>query len=489
MKYVFIINPNAGKSSSFFIVKNTIDEYFQNRNQDYVAYETQREKHATEIVRDELSRSGGEKIRFYVAGGDGTVNEVINGIGVNPLAEMGVIPVGSGNDFIKTFGKKEDFLHLENQFNGTVTKVDLIKTTSSYSVNICSVGLDANVCYNVINFKKMPMVNGSLAYDMALAKSLFSKLGQDLKIEIKTKDGLREYGGNYLFALAASGQWYGGGYHGAPRAIANDGLLDFILIKTPSMAKLLGLISIYKKGEHLESPKFKKYLTYIRGTEMKIIGEKPFICNNDGECEKLTEENYKIIPNALNFVLPWGMSYGKNEIETERLVLRNWNDSDGDSFDKIMSSVEIMTTAGAKPVKTREESDARLAEFIRNSDAFAIVIKATGEVIGACKYQEDHRRPLIRSKTLGYEILPEHQNKGYMTEALKALVENAFVKLDLDILGIGHSVDNVKSQRVIEKSGFKLEGIIKKSFKRYDEAEFDEKVYSITKEEFYSDIY
>lgn len=114
-------------------------------------------------------------MRIFAVGGDGTLSEVAAGaIGMENV-EVGVIPCGSGNDYIKTFGEIEKFLSPEKQLKATSRMVDMIESEGHLSINLCSIGLDAKVAYEMVKFKAVPFLSGSTAYNLALVKVLLGK--------------------------------------------------------------------------------------------------------------------------------------------------------------------------------------------------------------------------------------------------------------------------------------------------------------------------
>lgn len=307
MRYVFIINPKAGSENYLGKIKGVIEEYFKDKENEYKIIETEYKGHAEEITRSEASL--GDEVRIYGFGGDGTLLELTRGAANKENAEIGIFPVGSGNDYIKNYGDREAFMSFENQINGESIYVDGINTEGGAALNICSMGLDAKVAYHMVGFKNIPFVSGPLAYDLSVAKCLMGKIGEELKVTVKTENGNITMEGTYLFALAASGRYYGGGYMGAPLAKTNDGLLDFVLIKKPPLYKIPKLIGIYKSGQHPESEYIKEYLTYVKGYEMEVESQKPAVCNYDGECDIKASEKFTLAKNMIRFILPKGVKY------------------------------------------------------------------------------------------------------------------------------------------------------------------------------------
>jgi len=299
MRYVFIVNPVAGKKNAYYSVFPTIREYFGANGMEFTCYITEKPNHATELAKMESRKA--DPVRIYAIGGDGTLSETAAGAIGRENVEIGIFPCGSGNDYIKNFGEARRFLSLEKQLKAPSRPVDMIHSQGKYSINLCSVGLDARVAYEMVKFKRVPFISGSMAYDFALMKVLAGKLGEHLEIVI---DGAGKYDGTFLFALAGSGKYYGGGYCGAPLAVPDDGLLDFVLIRKPPLYKIPPLINIYKNGGHLKSAKFKDFLTFCRGKKMEIKAPGRAVANFDGECSIIDELCFEVVPKAVNFIVP-----------------------------------------------------------------------------------------------------------------------------------------------------------------------------------------
>ncbi|MGN0519759.1 MAG: diacylglycerol/lipid kinase family protein, partial [Candidatus Fimenecus sp.] len=160
-------------------------------------------------------------------------------------------------------------------------------------------------------FKKLPGVGGEFAYTMSLFYCLFRRLKSEFKIVVDDKE---TYEGTMLFSLCANGRWYGGGYKGAPKAVPNDGLLDFIMVrKTVGRLKLVGLVGKYKRGEHLSWD----FTTFVRGKKMQIFSKKPAAVNVDGECEYVTESTFQVLEGALQVIMPDKAAYLKTVSDGE----------------------------------------------------------------------------------------------------------------------------------------------------------------------------
>ncbi len=302
MKHIFIVNPTSskGKEVKKFIPK--AEEYIQQHPElDAEIYVTKFSGDGMQYVKK--CAETGEKIRFYACGGDGTLYEVVNGSYKYPNTEIAVIPLGSGNDFIRILGKKEDLVDIDAQVNGTVTKFDLIKAGDRVAINQCSMGLDAEICAKQADMKKIPGVNGEAAYTVSLFYCLAKRLNSNFKVTI---DDDKVYEGKMLFSLCANSRWYGGGYMGAPKAVPDDALLDCIIVRnTVSRLKLVTLVNGYKNGKHLDW----EITNFVRGKKMHIESKEPAAVNVDGECQYVTQATFEILEGAANLVIPTTSDY------------------------------------------------------------------------------------------------------------------------------------------------------------------------------------
>ncbi|PRR82690.1 diacylglycerol/lipid kinase family protein [Clostridium vincentii] len=291
MKYLFIVNPVAGKGEGLNYIQE-IKKLF--KEEEYYIEVTKRKGHAIEIAKKYSSESD---YIIYAVGGDGTVNEVVNGI-VGSDSSLVIIPTGSGNDFIRTIDpnyKKKDFLH--KLIGGNTTLVDIIKINEKYFLNIASVGLDADIVYNAIAFKKMKLVKGDMAYIFSVAKTIFGKKGIPLKVKL---DGKEIWDGKVLLLAIANGKCYGGGIKITPNAEIDDGLADVCLVENSNLLKIFRLLPKLATAKHTES---KEVIIY-RAKQIEIEGENIFRVNIDGEIVESDRLIMQVIPKAIKLVIP-----------------------------------------------------------------------------------------------------------------------------------------------------------------------------------------
>ena len=302
MRHIFIINPAAGKNDSSEELRKQIHNL---KTEDAVEiYVTKGAGDARHKAEQEASL--GDEVRIYACGGDGTANEVLTGVQGHPNCAMGIIPLGSGNDFIKALAplKRGDFLNLQNMIDGKVKTIDLMECCGKYSMNVFSVGFDAVVAKNMVKFKRLPFVSGDLAYKLSIVYCLFTKRKHKVKIyvdgELFEKQGYKK---TTLLAIGANGKYYGGGFKAAPLAELDDGYIDFVHSPTLSVLKFICIVGKYKKGMHINNPKLD-FISFKRCKKLSFEAEDPIDINVDGEIFSVNNPTLNIIEGGLNIILP-----------------------------------------------------------------------------------------------------------------------------------------------------------------------------------------
>lgn len=299
MRHVFILNPVAGKNQSALALRDKIEAYFAaHPEMEYSVRLTDGVGAATRIAREECEKGD---VRLYACGGDGTLQETAAGVPIgSPDVELTVIPCGSGNDFVRTFGGGEAFCDLTDLIEGVAVPVDAVDCGDRISLNIAAIGLDAAVGLKMQKYKSWPGVSGSMAYNIAVVDAVCHPIGVDMEIEIDTQDGVVCRKGKYLMTLGANGRYYGGGYQGAPTAVTDDGQLEFVMVKKISRFQIPFILGKYKAGKH----EGVKCIETIRGTSMRVKTAKSMVCTIDGECFTTDSIEFSVIPNAYRLVLP-----------------------------------------------------------------------------------------------------------------------------------------------------------------------------------------
>jgi YegS/Rv2252/BmrU family lipid kinase len=310
MKYAFIVNPASGKgrheSGIVADIKTLIDD---NPDKDIRLYYTGGERDAT-VLADMIASEAGEDIVIFACGGDGTVQEVANGVYGHDNAILGIVPVGSGNDFIREVAKDKsntgDYCDLSLQLKGSDVRLDMIRLSwfeegaekSRLIANGINIGFDGNTAILAHDLKMLPLVTGTGSYMLAVAKNLAAKRGQTLRI---TADGRDFHSGRLLLATAANGGFCGGGVNSCPNADLSDGLIELLAIKDLSRTKFVSLFPKYKAGKLFEIKGVEDIASYtqaksitiepMQGPTMKFVA--------DGEILETGAVRLDIVPGAI----------------------------------------------------------------------------------------------------------------------------------------------------------------------------------------------
>ena len=295
MRYVFIINPTAGKGKGVELLTPLIENYFADKDVNYKIIITSAQGEAKTVAKAEAAV--GDEVAVFACGGEGTCFETVNGIVGHNNVHFGVIPCGSANDFLKYFGDKSHFLDIENMVNGAPLSIDLIKAGENYCINQCSVEMDAMVADDMVLFKRLPGVSGPMAYNLAVVKTFLRKLGITARLKI---DGVSKGDVRCLFAVCANGPVYGGGYISAPYADPADGKLEYTIIDCMSRFKVPAFLKVYSKG----AQEGKKYCKMGKCSVMEIESDKPIPVNFDGEIVRMKSIRFEIVEKALKFIIP-----------------------------------------------------------------------------------------------------------------------------------------------------------------------------------------
>lgn len=172
-------------------------------------------------------------------------------------------------------------------------------------------------------------------------------------------------------------------------------------------------------------------------------------------------------------------------LETERLLLRKFVESDLNDFFEYAKNPNVGPNAGWKPHERMEESAAILKDFIEQDEVWAIVDKDRNKVIGSIGLHNDRMRNCEKVKMLGYVLAEEYWGRGLVAEAAKEVIRFAFEELNLELLSVLHYPFNKRSQRVIEKCGFIYEGTLRHASTVYDGSVYDNVCYSMTRQDYY----
>ena len=207
---------------------------------------------------------------------------------------------GSGNDFVKLFDQPDAFFEIDRLLDAQESTFDMIRCNDDYSLNICSVGLDARIGTDVANYKRIPLLSGFRAYAISTLVNVFRGIAEHCVVEIngETIDG------EHTLICACNGCYYGGGFHPVPEADPTDGLLDVLLVKKVSLLQVAQVIGKYKNGEYKSLPQFVRH---FRTTHLRIRCDKPSAINLDGELRVSDVIDISVAKEKLRFFYPKGL--------------------------------------------------------------------------------------------------------------------------------------------------------------------------------------
>lgn len=310
MKNYFFINPAAGQGKGTEQLAEEIRKAASDLQTECEIYFTEGVYDGQKRARRIAEELNGEAARFYACGGDGTLNEIINGAYGFENIETGCIPIGTGNDTVRYFSEAGDFRSVRAQLSGESVPVDLIRYTgmiegrkqTRYCINMFNVGFDCNVVELAGRLKKKPLISGSFAYLLAILGMFIKKEGIRLKL---TEDEEVLADGEVLLCAVAGGNYCGGGLKTSPQSDLTDGFFDVNIIKNIKRRQFLRLFPIYVKGKHLGMTGLEHIITMKKCTHLKLTpaSESFYLCA-DGEIRIAGEVEFEIVPAAVRFILP-----------------------------------------------------------------------------------------------------------------------------------------------------------------------------------------
>ena len=300
MRHLFIINPAAGSHNQTESYRKKIAEICEARGLDYSIRVSGAPGRCCKIARE--AAQTGKKYRIYACGGDGTLNEVVNGAAGYDNVAVTVFSGGSGNDFARMFSDPNAFRDLERLLDAEEVTFDLIKCNDDFALNICSVGLDARVGHDVANYKRLPLLNGFRAYAVSTVVNVVKGIHEHYIVEV----GGKRFNGQFTMICACNGKYYGGGFCPVPTADPTDGQLEVLLVREVSRLKVAQVVGAYKAGKYADYPDL---IRHFKADQVKIICDKETGINLDGELRTGKEIVFKIADEKLRFFYPKGLTF------------------------------------------------------------------------------------------------------------------------------------------------------------------------------------
>lgn len=317
MKHFFIMNPAAGKGTRFYDLIDEIHKVCDRRKVYYAVHVTERMGEATEFVK-KMCKSSNDPMRFYACGGDGTIKEVAQGMIGYDHAQLGIIPMGTGNDFVRNFEHNEQLFNIDAQLDGEARKIDLIKYNDKYSINVINTGFDCEVAKQVSLNRRSLFVPSKLAYTAGIVQKItqFDTAIVNGRIVF---DGVAHRGDKFQACVFANGCYYGAGYKAAPAARFDDGLIDCCIIDKIPLTTFVKILGNYKAGTHLTDKKVPPIFAYKKCKKVDLHFYRPTDISVDGEIERVKGKvTFSVVKDAVTLSLPKACQ----PVETDPAVIR-----------------------------------------------------------------------------------------------------------------------------------------------------------------------
>jgi len=305
MKHLFIVNPAAGKKNQSVDFVKRIAAYCKPKGLDYETKISAYKGNCTELARQ--AAETGEEYRIYACGGDGTLNEIINGVVGYSNVAVTHFPGGSGNDFIRMFTEPEAFSDLDRLMDAEEALIDTISVNDEmYALNTCSMGIDARIGTEIARYKRIPGVSGSGAYNISTVVNVIKGIHRPCEVDI---DG-KTLTGNQTLICICNGRFYGGGFYPVPDARPDDGLLDVLIIRPVSRFTVAKVVGKYKAGLYKEFPDL---ISHYRVPSLTIRTPEDSVISVDGESLWKKEATFSVSPHKVRFFYPKGTTYINEE--------------------------------------------------------------------------------------------------------------------------------------------------------------------------------
>ena len=302
MRHIFIINPSAGKKGG----AQRLEEDIRALEVPAQIVRTREPGDARRVAR--AAAEGGEPVRLYACGGDGTLNEVVNGAAGFANAAVTNVPIGTGNDFLKIFGKdfRARFSDLRALSEGPQAAMDLIDCNGRLGIDIVCTGVDARIAVDKDSYKVLPLVSGIGAYILSL---IINVLFKPIAVPTVVDCGDLHFDGETTIVCVCSGRYYGGGFMPVGDNMPDDGLLEVLVVRKVSRLTFFRLLRQYGSGKYRSYPDL---IWYRQGFPVTVRSKtrEELVAVVDGEPVRSRELRIGLSDKKVNFFYPAGLSYG-----------------------------------------------------------------------------------------------------------------------------------------------------------------------------------
>ncbi len=292
MNTLFIVNPSAGRGKCFRIWTR-FEEVLQEKATFPYAVRLTRNKGDAEKFSVTAVQEGFERI--ISVGGDGTINEVINGVATANV-QLGILPFGTGNDFAHALYLTKNFQQIMKMLiSPAITPIDLVKINEHYFINAAGIGIDGNVVQYINNHPSIKKI-GKFGYILSAFQTLMQYHPVQLNVTI---DDERSVLSNVWILAIANGPYFGGGMKICPGASLSDGWLDLCIIQNLTKPRFLQLFPLVFTGRHVQ---LKNYVTMRKAKKVTFDIPPHMLMQMDGEMMDSPSVTIEVIPNAIQLI-------------------------------------------------------------------------------------------------------------------------------------------------------------------------------------------
>jgi len=282
---------------------------------------TKKTGHATRLAREAAEKGVG---RIIVFGGDGTVNEVVNGLFeggqlINRKVILGVIPTGTGGDFRRSLGLNGKASQaLEVIRKGHVETIDVGhvaftgnsgQTEERHFANMTGIGLSGDVMRKVNKARRSKSFGSGFAFKFATLSAMIGHKNRMMRLEI---DGQKPIYETACSIHVCNGRFAGGGMMFSPNSELNDGVLDVVLLGDFKVFNFIVESKSLYTGKHIDNPKVQLF----KGKEIRISSESDVSLEIDGETPGVLPARFKVAEKSLKVICP--PNFGRKVDESEK---------------------------------------------------------------------------------------------------------------------------------------------------------------------------
>ncbi|MCL2411916.1 MAG: hypothetical protein FWC97_09780 [Treponema sp.] len=318
MKHVFLFDPKAFYSQQWKMdtILDNIGQFFRTQeNQDFSIQFSRYRRNAILIIQEEAEKTKpGDVVRIYAIGGEEILFDCLNGIAHFPNMQLAAVPFGETDNFLKIFGDKniESFRNISAMIKSASIPTDIIKWGVNYALSSCYIGANLAAPKKISSLKSgisksVFFVLSKISSFFGIIFPAFNKRSAVKEYSISIDDA--DYSGRYSMIHVANSPYFNGKKIIVSEASPDNGLLDIVLIKAEHPLKIL-----FELRKYFSERRRSKNCVFVQGKKITIHSKSQMWIQLDSEYIQDTSINLNIIPHAIQFVVPEGLSYPISEL-------------------------------------------------------------------------------------------------------------------------------------------------------------------------------